>query len=77
MKDQLDKLIIVGVLLLSFGMLWCFRADHDLSVFTQGCITTLLGGLLGLVRATPATQHPTQHNTITAATVEANTEVKP
>ena len=51
MKGSLDKLLVAMVLLVLLGMLFAFRGDHDASVFLQGVITTVLGGLLGLVRS--------------------------
>lgn len=50
MNSEMDKILILVVLLACFGCLVAYNGNHDMLIYFEGAATTVLGCLLGMVQ---------------------------
>lgn len=56
-ESTMDKSILSGLLLVFLFAVWIFRADQAIAVPLLSVITTIIGGLLGLMRGSRTQQN--------------------
>jgi len=73
MRENVDKLIVLGVLCILFVLLIVFRKDHDLSLYIEGGATNVLGGLLVMMRGS----HANTQNVVNSSVSQDVSETRP
>lgn len=79
-KEQFGVIILVFVLLILLGVLYMFRADHDVELSINQWIAGVIGGILSLVTgklATSSAQQSNISNSTVRQIVTPTEEVKP